>query len=119
MSEGALLPFVAGGEMVDLVVVEVVVYDLIDPGIGRGSTRAEAFADLRLELLGVGFTPFEWIALPGLAVADVDVPPAGAFCWVGTDCHVELSRVARRAETIQERQSSESHLNFSFGEFAC
>jgi hypothetical protein len=52
-------------------------------------------------------------------VADVDVPPAGAFCWVGTDCHVELSRVARRAETIQERQSSESHLNFSFGEFAC
>jgi hypothetical protein len=21
-------------------------------------------------------------------VADVDVPPAGAFCWVGTDCHI-------------------------------
>jgi hypothetical protein len=47
MSEGALLPFVTGGEMVDLVVVEIVVYDLIDPGVGRGSTGAEAFADLR------------------------------------------------------------------------
>jgi hypothetical protein len=103
MSEGALLPFVAGGEMVDLVVVEVVVYDLIDPGVGRGSTGAEPFANLCFEFLGVGLAPFEGVALPGRAVTDVDVPPAGAFCWVGADCHIELTKVVRHAETIKER----------------
>jgi hypothetical protein len=45
-------------------------------------------------------------------VADVDVPPAGAFCWVGADCHVELTRVVRNAKTVQERKSRKSHLNF-------
>ena len=98
MSEGALLPFVAGGEMVDLVVVEVVVYDLIDPGVGRGSTGAQAFADLCFEFLGVGLASFEGVTLALSAVADIEIPPTGAFCgmWANGHCYLFSSRGLRR-----------------------
>jgi hypothetical protein len=38
-------------------------------------------------------------------VADVDVPPAGAFCWVGSDCHVTLTESKRGCPTCRQRAS--------------
>jgi hypothetical protein len=34
-------------------------------------------------------------------VADVDVPPAGAFCWVGANCHICSHRDQGRLSDVQ------------------
>jgi hypothetical protein len=33
-------------------------------------------------------------------VADVDVPPAGAFCWVGAYCHISSHRDQGRLSDV-------------------